>query len=286
MSDEHEGEDESERASIADDIFTRAGEGATDPGPEPDATDSPAPADQPDPTGWSGINPNYPDAPPDGFVPGPIIGQPDPYPAGPPQPASHEPDLYPAGAAQFGRRPPQHGPRPDANGYYPGDYYVGPDWMRIIVGGLAAVTVFIAAAAGGLWLWEEFAPTDEDDEIAQATPTPLPLVLVYECAGDPEPVAEMLAPAPTLIVGRTADSRWLAFRNPQAPPLQLWVRSTAVPEFAAFDVGVVSCADSPDTFPTPAARPTPVPTIAAESDAEGVDAGDTDDTDADTAPEG
>lgn len=283
---------------MADDIFTRAGEGVSDAGSEPESTDSPAPAEQPGPATWSGLNPNYPDAPPPGFVPGPNTGQPapypdgpptprhhDPYPDGPPQAISHQPAPYPDGPPQFGRRPPQQGPRPDADGYYPGDYYVGPDWMRIIVGGLAAVTVFIAAAAGGLWLWDEYAPTD-DDEIAQATPTPLPLVLVYECAGDPQPVAEMLAPDPALVVGRTADSRWLAFRNPQAPPLQLWVRASAVPDFAAFDVGVVSCADSPDAFPTPASVPTPVPTIAAESDTEGADATDTGDTGADAQSEG
>jgi hypothetical protein len=74
---------------------------------------------------------------------------------------------------------------------------------------------------------------------------------VFQCAGDPDPVAQMIAPGALLIAGRTADSRWLAFRNPEPPPLQLWVAARDVPTFVPSDVGVVSCATAPDEFPTP-----------------------------------
>ena len=181
---------------------------------------------------------------------------------------AHQPVQHPPAAPQqFGRREPVHGPRPDADGYYPHEYYVGPDWMRIIVSGLGTVVVIVALVAGGMWLWDEYEPTDDDDtELAAATPTPIPLIPIFECAGDAEPISEMVVPNTTLISGRTADGRWLAFQNPQAPPLQLWIRSTVVPDFVPTDVGVVPCATSPNEFPTPVGRPTPVsltvPTLA------------------------
>ncbi len=190
----------------------------------------------------------------------PIVAQPEPTPT----PYSAAPGQVPQPPA-FGRRAPIHGPPADQHGYYPSDYYIGPDWMRIVVGGLTAAVILMAIAAGGLWLWDEFGDSaTTDDEIAEATPTPIPLVPVYQCAGDGQPVTQILAPAEILIAGRTADGRWLAFRNPQAPPRQLWVRSSALPDFDTSTVGVVSCATSPDEFPTPVGRSTPVPTIQAD----------------------
>ena len=170
-----------------------------------------------------------PDAVTDGPVPPlPPRGQPfgnAEYPAGPPQhplrPAAPQtnPDQQ-----QFRRRAPQHGPRPDADGYYPHDYYLGPDWTRIVVGGLATIILVVGVAALGIYLFDRYDPRDSDEEeTAEATATPVPLVSVFECAGDPDPVTEMTAPSSLLIAGRTGDSRWLAFRNPVAPPLQLWV---------------------------------------------------------------
>ncbi|MGI9624585.1 MAG: hypothetical protein ACR2PK_17265, partial [Acidimicrobiales bacterium] len=87
--------------------------------------------------------------------------------------------------------------------------------------------------------------------------TPIPVVPVYECAGDSQPVSESPAPSVVLIAGRTADSTWLAFRNPNAPPLQLWIRSSQVPGFDATTVGIVSCASSPQEFPTPRGQDAP-----------------------------
>ena len=185
-----------------------------------------------------------------------------PYPAGPPT----------APQPQFGRRAPRQGPQPDADGYYPSDYYLGTDWTRVVIGGLITLTLGIAAVAAGLWLYDEFDPRDNDDEVvAEATPTPVELVPVFECAGDQTAVTEIPAPNVLLIAGRTADSRWLAFRNPAAPPVQLWVEAERVPDFDTSSVGVVSCATSPQEFPTPrvvgeapsgpppTSRPTPTP---------------------------
>ncbi len=188
------------------------------------------------------------------------------YPAGPPVPVQ----------PSFGRRAPRQGPRPDADGYYPGDYYLGTDWTRVVIGGLLAITLSVIAVAAGLWLYDEFDPRNEDDEVAtEATPTPVALVPVYACAGDAAAVTETPAPNPLLIAGRTADSRWLAFRNPAAPPLQLWFLASELPDFDASTVGVVPCASSPQEFPTPRAiagelpdrppptsgpTPTPLPT--------------------------
>lgn len=179
-----------------------------------------------------------------------------------PPPAPRGPE-YPAGPPQqpaFGRRAPQRGPRPDADGFYPSDYYVGPDWLRIIAGTILAAVLLVGAIGGGLYLFDRYNPTDDETVELEPTPTPLPLVPVYQCAGDAQAVTEMMAPLPTLIAGRTADSRWLAFRNPQGTPLQLWVRATSVPDFDAFTVGIVSCATSSNEFPTPLSVPTPVPT--------------------------
>ena len=110
----------------------------------------------------------------------------------------------------------------------------------------------VAAVAAGLWLYDEFDPRDDDEEVVtELTPTPIELVPVFQCAGDQTPVTEIPAPNALLIAGRTADSRWLAFRNPAAPPVQLWVEAERVPDFDTSSVGVVSCASSPQEFPTP-----------------------------------
>lgn len=174
-----------------------------------------------------------------------------PYPAGPPA----------TPAPQFGRRAPRQGPRPDADGYYPSDYYLGADWTRVVIGGLVTVVLGIAAVAAGLWLYEEFDPRDDGEEvITEVTPTPIELVPVFACAGDQTAVTEIPAPNALLVAGRTADSRWLAFRNPAAPPVQLWVEAERMPSFDPGTVGVVSCAASPQEFPTPrnvGAAPTP-----------------------------
>lgn len=247
-------------AAHADQLFMAAGGRPDHPGPAEDraAAAPPEPASAPrqpaSPTpalrqraagyGYHAPPPSTPDGT-GGYRAGP-------YPAGPPLPPQ----------PQFGRRPPQHGPRPDADGYYPSDYYLGTDWTRVVVGGLAILALVIATAAAGLWVYDRFddrANPDEDEEVAVATP--VPQVPVYACAGDPEPVTEMEPPVGALIAGRDAGSRWLAFRNPQAPPLQLWVRANSVPDFDPSTVGVVSCSSSPTEFPTPLNAPTPRLTI-------------------------
>ena len=60
-----------------------------------------------------------------------------------------------------------------------------------------------------------------------------------------------MQPGALLIAGRTADSRWLAFRNLEPPPLQLWVEARDVPTFVPSTVGIVSCATAPNEFPPP-----------------------------------
>lgn len=222
----------------SDDVFEAAGTGQTTP------SDVPAPKPP---------APQVPDT------------TPAPYPEGPATTYSSDSSReLPVGIEpqpQFGRRSPQYGPQPDADGYYPSDYYVGADWVRIVLRGLATVAVTIALVGGGIYLFDRYDPIGDVAIGADATPTPIPLVPVYQCAGDADPVSEMVAPATSLIAGRTADSRWLAFRSPQPPPLQLWVRSSWMPDFDAFALGIVSCATSPTEFPAPLNVPTPLPTI-------------------------
>lgn len=222
----------------SDDLFEAAGSGRTQP------REVPAPESPPSPV---------PDT------------TPAPYPEGPATTYSSDAQQQlPVGLEpqpRFGRRSPQYGPQPDADGYYPSDYYLGADWVRIVLGGLAAVAMAITLVGGGIYLFDRYDPIGDATVTADATPTPIPLVPVYQCAGDADPVSEMEAPAKSLIAGRTADSRWLAFRSPQPPPLQLWVRSSSVPDFDAFALGIVSCATSPSEFPAPLNVPTPLPTI-------------------------
>ena len=260
----------------ADDLFVAAGRRPD--GPEPDAgpgsdleVEPVTSADSPYPDGHGGTAADITDAP----APRPTSYQPPrrgsfgyhaPPPSAPDGTGGYRAGPYPAGPPtapqpQFGRRPPRHGPRPDADGYYPSDYYLGTDWTRVVIGGLLTVTLGVLAVAAGLWLYEEFDPRDDDDEVvAEVTPTPIELVPVFACAGDAVPLTEIPAPNVLLIAGRTADSRWLAFRNPAAPPVQLWVLAEQVPEFDPSDVGVVSCATTPQEFPTPRGVGVAVPT--------------------------
>lgn len=167
-------------------------------------------------------------------------------------PSWGSPRLPPSSGQIFERRQPSHGPRPDEYGYYPDDYYLPTDWPRLITKAVLGLAVVLVLAIAGFELYDRYSPTRVDDEAeAEPTPTPIPLVEVFVCAGDAEPVAQREPPSELLIAGRTADSRWLAFRNPEAPPLQLWVLAADVPDFDPSTVGLVSCADSPDTFPTP-----------------------------------
>ena len=287
--------DDTVGADTADEDTTDPVDDATDDAlhtaPDDDATEedaaAPTSAESPYPDGPGGA-PHTDQVP----VAGPELERHQPYrpaPLGHHRPPPSSPDgaggyragAYPAGPPApvqptFGRRAPRQGPRPDADGYYPSDYYLGTDWTRVVIGGLATLILGVAAVAAGLWLYEEFDPRNDDDEVtAEATPTPVPLVAVYACAGDAAAVTEIPAPNALLIAGRTADSRWLAFRNPAAPPLQLWVLAAEVPDFDPSTVGVVPCASSPQEFPTPRAiagerpdrppptsgpTPTPLPT--------------------------
>ncbi len=160
------------------------------------------------------------------------------------------PRLPPPGGQGFERRAPRTGPEPDEYGYYPDDYYLPPNWPRLFAKLVVAAILLAALAVAGLELVDRFEQSD-DETRAEPTPTPRSEVAVYECAGDPDPVAQLPPPAALLIAGRTADSRWLAFRNPEPPPLQLWVEARDVPTFVPSTVGIVSCASAPDEFPTP-----------------------------------
>lgn len=189
--------------------------------------------------------------PPPQGLDGPLPQRAGEYPAGPPLPPQ----------PQFGRRAPRQGPVPDADGFYPSDYYLGVDWLRVVLTGLAGTVVLIGLVAGGLYLFDRFDPRDDENEVAAVEPTVVPEVEVYACAGDPDPVTTMPPPEAFLIQGRDAGSRWLAFRNPQSGRRQLWVRSSALPAFDASGLGVVSCAASDLEFPTPIGAPTAQPTV-------------------------
>ena len=248
----------------ADELFVAAGRRPDAPANEPDeAPDEDEPvvtsADSPYPDGPGGavVETTAPRAP--GYRPPRRgeFGYQAPPPSAPDGTGGYRAGPYPAGPPvapqpQFGRRAPRQGPRPDADGYYPSDYYLGTDWMRVVIGGLLTLSLGVAAVAAGLWLYDEFDPRDDDEEVVtELTPTPIELVPVYQCAGAQTAVPEIPAPNALLIAGRTADSRWLAFRNPAAPPVQLWVEAVNVPDFDTSTVGVVSCATSPQEFPTP-----------------------------------
>jgi hypothetical protein len=227
-------------------------------------------ADSPFPDGAGGYTPlpdatTPTDAPPTDQYLAPAhagFGYHVPPPAGPDGQGGSRAGAYPAGPPmnpqpQFGRRAPQRAQRTDADGFYPGDYYLGVDWMRVVLGGLMA-TVFIVALVGtGLYLFDRFDPRDDNEEVEVAEATPPPVVDVYACAGDPEPVTSMEPPPSFLITGRDGGNRWLAFRNPQSGRRQLWIRSSSVPTFDPSTVGVVSCATGDVEFPTPLSGPTP-----------------------------
>ena len=182
------------------------------------------------------------------------------YPASPPMPAQ----------PQFGRRSPRRGQQPDADGFYPNEYYLGADWTRVVVGGIASLVLVLGIAILGFYLFDRFDPTDtSDDETDLSEPAaPVTEVAVFACAGDPDPVTNMAPPQSFLISGRDAGNRWLAFRNPQSGGRrQLWIRAASVPTFDPSTVGIVSCASSGIEFPTPAGAPTtsPVPTADPEA---------------------
>jgi hypothetical protein len=182
------------------------------------------------------------------------------YPDGPPAPLSTPPAttapvwgtprLPPPGGRGFARRAPRTGPEPDEHGYYPDDYYVPPDWTRLFARLVVAAVLVATLAVAGLEIADRVESSDDETRV-EPTPTPATEVAVYECAGDPDPVALLPPPGTLLIAGRTADSRWLAFRNLEPPPLQLWVEARDVPTFVPSTVGIVSCATAPDEFPTP-----------------------------------
>ncbi|MGI9622099.1 MAG: hypothetical protein ACR2PK_04615, partial [Acidimicrobiales bacterium] len=133
------------------------------PGPEParPAEDAepgtdlapipPTPPARPPTFGYHAPPPSTPDG-----APGHRAG---PYPAGPPVPTQ----------PQFGRRAPQQGPQPNADGYYPADYYLGTDWTRVVLAGLALMVLAIALISGGFFLFDRFDP--RDDEEATELPT-------------------------------------------------------------------------------------------------------------------
>lgn len=183
------------------------------------------------------------------------------YPEGPPAPVRQSapvpaaawgtPRLPPPGGRGFQRRAPRTGPEPDEYGYYPDDYYLPPNWAALFAKVLVAALIVAVLAVAGLEIADRFAADDDETTDVGPTPTPSTTVAVYECAGDPDPVALLPPPGSLLIAGRTADSRWLAFRNPEPPPLQLWVAASDVPTFVPSSVGIVSCASAPDEFPTP-----------------------------------
>ncbi len=185
-----------------------------------------------------------------------------PPPSGPDGQGGHRAGEYPAGPPiasqpQFGRRAPQGPRRADADGFYPSDYYLGVDWMRVVLGGLMATVLIVALVGTGLYLFDRFDPRDDDDDVEVVEATLIPEVDVYACAGDPSPVSSMAPPASFLISGRDAGNRWLAFRNPQSGRRQLWIRSSAIPTFDPSTVGVVSCATVDTEFPTPLSGATP-----------------------------
>ena len=180
------------------------------------------------------------------------------YPDGPPAPSAPQhapvwgtPRLPPPGGRGFARRAPRTGPEPDEHGYYPDDYYLPPDWTRLFARLVVAAVLIATLAVAALEISDRVATRDDDETRVEPTATPATEVAVYECAGDPDPVAQLPPPGALLIAGRTADSRWLAFRNLEPPPLQLWVEARDVPTFVPSTVGIVSCATSPDEFPTP-----------------------------------
>jgi hypothetical protein len=236
---DHDGADTAPLDVAPDDIFAAA-VGAPGP-PGADVGDGRAPSDTADADTPSGIS-VYPEGPP-----APVV-------ASGPAPAATwgTPRLPPPGGQGFERRAPRTGPEPDEYGYYPDDYYLPPNWAALFVKVVVAAVLVAALAVAGLEISDRFAAGD-DDETADAEPTPTPstMVAVYECAGDPDPVAQRPPPGALLIAGRTADNRWLAFRNPEPPPLQLWVAASDVPTFVPSTVGIVSCASAPDEFPTP-----------------------------------
>lgn len=248
------------------------------------SADSPYPDEQPGGDDDDGIDdladewaddgppePLYPSAPPirDGARRPPPAVPPTPpatpqgglYPSPPSQPVPPQPHQVPP---QYAQGPPQYvqGPSeppyaPPPRGarrrddYDPNEYYVATDWLRVVVGGLASLVVLVGIVILGLYLFDNFDPRTEEADAAEPTATPVELVPVYECAGNSQEAAKMQPPPHSLIAGRTAAGAWLAFRNPAAPPLQLWIRASDVPGFDVNSVGIVSCAESPTEFPTP-----------------------------------
>jgi hypothetical protein len=247
-------EDASSPLTSAESPFPNGSGGTPPPDQTPGASTSPVPYRPPRPGSYG-----YHTPPPEtadgrgGYRAGA-------YPAGPPMPTQ----------PQFGRRAPQRGQQPNAEGFYPSEYYLGTDWTRVVVGGLASLVLLLGIAILGFYLFDRFDPTDSsgDETAIEEQTTPVSEVPVFACAGDPDPVSNMAPPQSFLISGRDAGNRWLAFRNPQSGGRrQLWLRASSVPTFDPSSVGVVSCAASDVEFPTPASGPTAAPAPTPDPDA-------------------
>ena len=128
----------------ADELFVAAGRRPDAPDNAPDhAPDDDEPvvtsADSPYPDGPGGAVVETPAAPAPHYRPPRRgeFGYQAPPPSAPDGTGGYRAGPYPAGPPvapqpQFGRRAPRQGPRPDADGYYPSDYYLGTDWMRVV----------------------------------------------------------------------------------------------------------------------------------------------------------
>jgi hypothetical protein len=153
--------------------------------------------------------------------------------------------------------PPGYGPPPARPA--PPDYYLGTDWLRVAVGTLASLILLVGIGGLGYYLFDRI----DSNTTVSASPTSTAVatleVDVFRCAGDEQPLGRQPAPAAALIGGRNAAGTWLAFRNQQPPPRQLWVRAADLPTFEPSSVGIVSCATSDTEFPTSVAGPTPTP---------------------------
>lgn len=147
------------------------------------------------------------------------------------------------------------GGRGGADAYYDeyDGYDRGGDWIRMAVGALASIVLVLGIVVLGVYLFNQVGGDDNPDTVADAAPTEVPeqQVDVYYCAADAQAFRQQVAPVEGAVVGRTIDSRWLAFENPQQPPRQLWIRATDLPSFDTRTVGTVPCAKTPDEFPTP-----------------------------------
>ncbi len=196
------------------------------------------------------------------------------YPTPPPRPTAGA--ARPVDPQRRARTAP--GGRPPTRPYPPGygapsarpaapDYYLGTDWLRVAVGTLASLILLVGIGGLGYYLFDRI----DSNTTVSASPTSTAVasleVDVFRCAGDEQPLGRQPAPAAALIGGRNAAGTWLAFRNQQPPPRQLWVRAADVPTFEPSSVGIVSCATSDTEFPTSVAGPTPTPDASTTPDA-------------------